>query len=84
MIISRIESTISSLDIAGAILAKNGDVPTDAQRLISKTPIPLVPFSFWRWMFTKIGGKWWIKQSTENGIRKEDMYAKPYSDEIPL
>jgi hypothetical protein len=47
-------------------------------------PIPFMPFSAWRWMFNKIGGKWWIKQSAENGVRKEDMYATPYADKTPL
>ena len=79
-----VKHVIQALDMAGADLAKGGIVPSDAQSLISKTPIPVMPFGTWRWMFTKIGGKWWIKQSAENGVRKEDMYATPYADEKPL
>jgi len=78
-----VKHVIQALDRAGAALVKGSAVPLDAQRLISKTPIPAVPFGIWRWMFTKLGEKWWIQQAAENDVRKQNMYVKPYADETP-
>ena len=75
-----VKHVIEALDKAGADLAKGSAVSHNAQSLISKTPIPVVPFGVWRWMCTKIGGQGWKRQARENGVRKEEMYAKPYAD----
>jgi hypothetical protein len=71
---------IKALDHAGQELAKGNAVYSDTQSLISKTPIPIVPFGMWNWVFTKLGGKWWLQQAVESGVTKEEMFAKPYAD----
>ncbi|MGB5619245.1 MAG: hypothetical protein WBM78_20575, partial [Desulfobacterales bacterium] len=30
-------------------------------------------FGMWSWMFTKLGGKWWIQQAIDNGVTKEEI-----------
>lgn len=71
---------IGALDRAGKDLARGKAVSPDTQNRISKSPIPLVSFGIWRWLFAKLGDKWWIQQAKENGIKKEAMYATPYAD----
>lgn len=75
-----VKHIIEALDKAGADLAKGSAVSLNVQSLISKTPIPIVPFGIWRWIFTKLGGQGWKQQAIENGVKKEEMYAKPYAD----
>ncbi len=75
-----VKHIIKALDMAGADLAKGGAVSINAQSLISKTPIPLVPFGIWRWIYNKLGCKIWKQQALENGVREDKMYAKPYAD----
>ncbi|MDL1982422.1 MAG: NAD(P)H-dependent oxidoreductase [Deltaproteobacteria bacterium] len=75
-----VKHVIEALDKAGADLDKGSAVSLNVQSLISKTPIPIVPFGIWRWIFTKLGGKGWKRQALENGVKKEEMYAKPYAD----
>jgi NADPH-dependent FMN reductase len=75
-----VKHVIKALDIAGADLAKGRAVSPDAQNLISKTPIPIMPFGIWRWIFNKLGGQGWKQQAIENKVEKENMYAKPYTD----
>jgi len=75
-----VKHVIKALDQAGQELAKGNAVYSDTQSLISKSPIPIVTFGMWSWMFTKLGGKWWIQQAIDNGVTKEEMFAKPYDD----
>ena len=69
-----------ALDIAGEQLSKGKAVGPSVQNLISESPIPMVPFGIWRWMFTNLGGRWWKQQALENNVLKEELYAKPYAD----
>lgn len=75
-----VRHVIGALDKAGADLVQGRVVSLDAQSLISNTPIPIVSFGIWRWIFSKSGGQSWKKQALENGITKEEMYVKPYAD----
>jgi hypothetical protein len=75
-----VKHIIKALDKAGADLVQGRVVSPVTQSLISKTPIPIVSFGIWRWMFMKLGGKLWRQQALENGINKEEMYVKPYAD----
>ena len=75
-----VKHVIEALDKAGADLAKGSAVSLNVQSLISKIPIPIVPFGIWRWMFTKLGRQRWKQQALENGVRKVKMYTKPYAD----
>jgi len=72
---------IKALDKAGEALAKESVIPLNTQNLISKPPIPLMPFGIWRWMFLKLGRQSWKQQAVENGVSEEKMYAKPYVNE---
>ncbi|KPA17686.1 nadph-dependent fmn reductase [Candidatus Magnetomorum sp. HK-1] len=69
---------VNALNIAGDAIAKTDPVPQSVQKLISKSPIPILPFSIWRWIFIKMGNLWWQKQSNENGVSKQDMLKRPY------
>ena len=71
---------IESLNKAGVELTKGSVISPDIQNQFSKSPIPLMPFWIWRWMFKKFGGKMWEGQALKNNIKKEEMYAKPYAD----
>jgi hypothetical protein len=75
-----VNHVIEALERAGAELAQGRAVSLAAQRLISKTPLPLVPFAIWRWMFTTFGGHWWKQHAREYGVKKEDMSTTPYAD----
>ncbi len=75
-----IKHVIEGLNKTGMDLANGRFVSLDAQTLISKNPIPIVPFEVWRWIFTKLGGQWWKQQAIGNGVKKAEMYAKPYAN----
>ena len=75
-----VKHVIKALDMAGTALAKGVTVPFETQRLISKSPIPLVSFGIWRWMFKKFGKNFWIQKANEKGVSKDRLYAKPYED----
>jgi hypothetical protein len=71
---------VEALDLAGADLAAGRAVSPHAQSLISKTPIPMLSFGIWRWMFPKLGGRFWKQQALEHGVKKEELTATPYAD----
>ena len=75
-----VKHVLKALDEAGEELSKGNVVSFNTQSLISKTPIPIVPFGMWRWIFTNLGRQWWKQQAIENRVNKEEMYAKPYTD----
>ena len=75
-----VKHVIEALEKAGADLANGMNVSQQIQKIISKSPIPILPHSLWRWMFKKLGGQWWKKQAIENEVKREEMYAKPYAD----
>ena len=75
-----VKHVLKALDEAGEELSKGNVVSFNTQSLISKTPIPIVPFGMWRWIFTNLGRQWWKQQAIENRVNKEEMYAKPYED----
>ncbi len=75
-----VQHVIQALDLASAALAEGKPIPFEASRLIAKTPIPLMPFSIWRWLFLKMARKNWDNQAATNQVSKEDVLAKPYVD----
>jgi hypothetical protein len=50
---------------AGAALAKGLPAPAEAVKMIAKNPIPFV---LWRWLYTWMGGKGFVKLAARNGI----------------
>ncbi|MFM7886653.1 MAG: hypothetical protein ACKPCM_08185 [Pseudanabaena sp.] len=47
---------------------------------MSKTPIPLIPFSVWRWIFIQLAHRYWDQQAANSQVSKDDVYAQPYTD----
>ncbi len=75
-----VQHVIQALDLASAALAEGKPIPSEANRLMSKTPIPFMPFSMWRWIFMKMARQNWDQQAATNQVSKEDVLAKPYVD----
>ncbi len=75
-----VRHVIQALDLASGALAEGKSVPFEANRLMSKTPIPFMPFSVWRWIFMKMARQNWDGQAATNQVSKEDVLTKPYAD----
>jgi multimeric flavodoxin WrbA len=75
-----VKHVIQALDITAIALAEGQTVPHEAVTMIAKNPIPLIPFSGWRWIFVKAGTRHWQRQAAANGISKENMLARPYAE----
>jgi hypothetical protein len=74
-----VKHVIQALDMASAALADGQPVPAEAVKLIAKTPIPLMPFSLWRWLFVRIGRQHWQQQADQNQVSQEELLAQPYA-----
>ena len=70
---------INALDMAGAALASGQSVPGEAARLIAKSPIPLLHSSVWRWLFVKMGNRYWRVRAAGFGVGKRDLLAQPFA-----
>jgi len=75
-----VQHVIKALDKASAALAEWKTVPSEATRLMAKTPIPFMPFSIWRWIFVKMAQQYWQKQAATNQVSKEEILARPYTE----
>jgi multimeric flavodoxin WrbA len=74
-----VKHVIEAMIKAGEGLARGSGFSSDAQRLISKVPIPVVSSSVWRWMFQRLAGFFWKRMARENGVETKDMYVKLYA-----
>jgi multimeric flavodoxin WrbA len=74
-----VKHVVAALEMTAAALAEGRPVPAEAVRLISKTPIPLMPFALWRWMYVRFGGKGFEKVAAKNGVSRDKMLAQPYA-----
>jgi hypothetical protein len=74
-----VQHVIRALDLASAALAEGKPIPAEANRLMAKSPIPLIPFSLWRWIFMIIARQHWDQQAVTNQVSKKDVLAKPYA-----
>jgi len=54
-------------------------VPAEAVTMISKSPIPFIPSSLWRWMYVKMGGRSFEKEAAKHGVSKDQLRAQPYA-----
>ena len=70
---------INALNMAGAALAEGQSVPSEAARLIAKSPIPLLHPSVWRWLFVKMGNRHWRTRAAAFGVSKKDLLAQPFA-----
>lgn len=67
-----------ALDIAAKALAEGQPVPAKAQQVLETTPIPLIPFPLWTWLFVKLAGRFWRKTAAENGVTTNELLRQPY------
>jgi multimeric flavodoxin WrbA len=74
-----IKHIIAALDMTAAALAEGLPVPAEAVSMISKCPIPLMPFALWRWIYVRMGGKSFEKVAAKKGVGKEALLAQPYA-----
>lgn len=75
-----VKHVIRSLDITAAALAEGRPLPPEAGVMMSRSPIPLLPFAAWRWIFVKAGTWQWQRKAAVHGIRKENISAQPYAE----
>jgi multimeric flavodoxin WrbA len=74
-----VKHVIAALEMTAAALAEGVPVPAEAVRMIAKSPIPLMPFAIWRWLYVRIGGKGFEQAAAKNGISKDKLLAQPYA-----
>ncbi len=75
-----IKHVIEALDRVGEDLAEGRVVLSQAQRLISKVPIPVVSSGIWRWLFPRFAALFWKAKARKNNVNAKDMYVKLYAD----
>ena len=74
-----VKHVVAAIERTAAALAEGLPVPVEAVRMIAESPIPLVPFALWRWLYLRIGGKGFEKLAAKNGISKDKLLAHPYA-----
>ena len=74
-----VDHVINALDMAGAALAAGQPVPGEATRLMARSPIPLLHSSVWRWLFVKMGNRYWRVRAAGFGVSKKDLLAQPFA-----
>ncbi len=75
-----VKHVIKALNMTAAYLAEGRPLPSEAATMIARSPIPLLPFTAWRWIFAKVGTRRFQRQAAANGISKENILAKPYAE----
>ncbi len=71
-----VKHVIAALEMTAAALAEGRPAPAEAVKMIAKNPIP---FPLWRWLYTWMGGKGFVKLAAKNGIGKDNLLARPYA-----
>lgn len=69
---------IQALDIASTALAQGQSVSPKAAKLMAKTPMPLMFFSQWRWLFVTMAKWGWRRGASIHQVNAEDLLAQPY------
>ncbi len=70
---------IQALDRAAAALGAGQAIPAEAQRLMAKVPIPLVPLGLWRRLFIYLAGWHWRQEAASNQAEPVGLDAQPYA-----
>ena len=47
---------IRALDLTAAALAEGRPVPQEAVTMMTRSPIPCIPFAIWCWLYGRVGG----------------------------
>ncbi|MGA3095797.1 MAG: NAD(P)H-dependent oxidoreductase [Bryobacteraceae bacterium] len=71
-----VQHVMEALEMTAAALDKGLPAPAEAVKTIAKNPIPFV---LWRWLYTWMGGKGFVKLAAKNGIGKDKLLARPYA-----
>jgi hypothetical protein len=74
-----VKHVIRALDLTAAALAEGRPVPAEAAKMMTKSPIPLVPFALWRWMYLRSGSKGFERAAANNGICRDRLLDQPYA-----
>jgi multimeric flavodoxin WrbA len=74
-----VNHVIAALKMTAIALAYGFPVPAEAVTMISKSPIPFIPSSLWRWMYVKMGGRSFEKEAAKHGVSKDQLRAQPYA-----
>jgi len=74
-----VKHVIQALDLTAAALSEGLPVPDQAVKLMTKNPIPLVPFALWRWIYTWFASKGFEREAARNGIAKDRLLDQPYA-----
>jgi hypothetical protein len=74
-----VKHVIAALEMTAAALAEGLPVPAEAVRMISKSPIPLMPLALWRWVYVRLGGKSFEHEAAKNGVSRAKLLAQPYA-----
>ena len=75
-----VKHVIKALNMTAAYLAKGRSLPSEAVTMIARSPIPLLPFAAWRWIFVKVGTRRFQQRAAAKGISKENILAQPYAE----
>jgi hypothetical protein len=68
-----------ALDLTAAALAQGRPVPAQAVKLLAQSPIPLMPFALWRWLYMRLGSKGMVQAAADNGVGKDRLLEQPYA-----
>jgi hypothetical protein len=74
-----VKHVIRALDLTAAALGAGHPVPAQAIRLMAKSPVPLMPFALWRWIYMRFGGKGFELEAARNGVSKDRLLDQPYA-----
>lgn len=75
-----VKHVIKALNMTAAYLAEGRALPSEAVTMIARSPIPLLPFAAWRWIFVKVGTRRLQQRAAANGISEENIRAQPYAE----
>ncbi|HDP80093.1 MAG TPA: hypothetical protein ENN21_04545 [Spirochaetes bacterium] len=73
-----VQHILRALGHAADTLDRDGPVTADIQDLMSRCPIPLMPFTLWRRLFPLFAAAAWKKQASIHDLAARDMGLTPY------
>src|ERR1017187_6167038 len=71
------KQVIRALDLTAAALAEGRPVPQEAVTMMTRNPVPFIPFATWCWLYGMVGGQRMQRQAIENGLKKNQLLARP-------
>ncbi len=69
-----------ALDLASAALADGQIVTPEAAKLMTKIPIPFMPFRLWRWLYIKLVNRIIRQMAAANQVGEKERFAQPYAE----